>query len=428
MIYRFNDKISPITFSYQLHQKFQLKMQIKIKKTKLSDYFFKFKYYQQRDRAHLQLNRKKILFINQLQNQMKQKQIDYSQHSFLMLIPKITIKFYVNELYGVVNSFKVGEILGAFLIVFRNFELTFFGLLGERLDKLSNVDQNLSFLSQKQNFFTFFTDSTSVQGIVIFLLIVNLGILLVLISIYIYYIFKMLKKEHKSIKLDQTKDKKGSQYDNIDDTSLDLQISTLYTSQQKINFTKYNSLKVIFSIILLVNYHILLVPTIYLSFNDLSNPLLIICFIISAILGLLVCDCDFDYSVSSNNFLGKSFSLWQYLMLIIEVICVVVFSLNNQGNFTILVCLFLIKFIYYYLINPYYSQQAKQLSLFCSIYFFMLNFLILFCLEYNIFEGLECFLMFFFIPFSWKLSKMICHYLNEQIKNKFQALSSKDCV
>ncbi|KAL4487585.1 hypothetical protein ABPG72_017374 [Tetrahymena utriculariae] len=358
---------------------------------------------------------------------MKQKYVDYSQQSFLTLIPKLTIKFYVNELYGVINNFRVGEILGSFLIVFKNFELVFFGLLGERLDKLSNTDQNLSFLSQNQSFFTFFTDSSSVQGIVIFLLIVNLGILIVLLSIYLCYIFKMLKKEHKSIKLDQIKDQKNLECNN-DDASLDLQVSTLYTSQQKINFTKYNSLKEIFSIILLINYHILLVPTIYLSFNYLNNPLFLICFVISAILGLLVCDCEFDYSVKSSNFLGKSFNLWQYLMLAIEVLCVVVFSLNNQGNITILVCLFLIKIIYYYFINPYYSQQAKQISLFSSIYFFILNFFILFCIEYQVFQGLEAFLMFFFIPFSWKLSKMICHYLNEQIKTKFQELSFQDCV
>ncbi|KAL4437626.1 hypothetical protein ABPG74_017864 [Tetrahymena malaccensis] len=358
---------------------------------------------------------------------MKQKQVNYSQQSFFTLIPKLTIKFYVNELYGVVNNFKVGKILGAFLIFFKNFQLAFFGLLGQRLDNLSKTDQNLTFLSQNQSFFQFFTDSSTVQGIVIFLLVVNLGILIVLFSIYLCYVFKMMKKEYKSIKLDQIQDQKKQDYDNID-ASLDHSVSTLYTSQQKINFTKYNSFKVIFSIILQVNYHILLVPTIFLSFNDLSNPLLITCFILQAILGLLVCDCDFDYSVKSNNFLGKSFSLWQYLMLVIEVICVVVFSLNDQGNFTILVCLFLIKIIYYYLINPYYSQQAKQVSSFSSIYFFMLNFVILFCLEYKVFQGLEAFLMFFFIPFSWKLSKMVCHYFNEQIKNKFQALSSKDCV
>ncbi|KAL4449931.1 hypothetical protein ABPG74_015050 [Tetrahymena malaccensis] len=178
-----------------------------------------------------------------------------------------------------------------------------------------------------------------------------------------------------------------------------------------------------FSFIFQTYEHIFIIPAIYIS-CILRNAISIPALILAILNGLIIKDSDYNYLISSKDFLSKKYIWSDKILYIIQCLLLSLYSLEKGtfGLWMIVLFVFLeLSFIIYK--RPYFSKHMEGIIMWIQILLLML-YISCICLRSNFDQGPSLFfvLLALSIPISLKITRMIVNYQLDMIEQELERL------
>ncbi|KAL4454558.1 hypothetical protein ABPG74_021763 [Tetrahymena malaccensis] len=343
-----------------------------------------------------------------MNNKQAQKSTDQKISPFEK-IQLINQKFYIEKLYYLVQNYKRHLGLGytiifikyLFLIVSSNNEyiVNQIQISEPYLLQICSVDMHAFLKNNSQ-----FDLALEIVGLVL-----NFVLIMFLLVEYLVFLVVQYQQYNKNIIYKQI----AGQSFNVKQLT-DQQIS-FSQSDRKNSIVDY--LRMVFSFIFQIYNEIFTIPLIFISsvsqYSSVGYTLLASTYFI----GLIKEDCDYDYSLQSNDALARKqskFSIFSYSIEFILIFLTQVISDDIKSIILLIVfALHLTKNVF---LRLYYNFQIQKFFNICSIYSIFLSGTLFLALKIdNRPANILCFLLIIFMPISIKVSMFIEEFQIEWI-------------
>ncbi|KAL4453162.1 hypothetical protein ABPG74_015393 [Tetrahymena malaccensis] len=228
------------------------------------------------------------------------------------------------------------------------------------------------------------------QLIVIALLSLNCVLVIYLIAMQSIYISQHTKQKDNRLKYSQQAIKQTRNY------------------SQKL-FSIKNIVYDTFSFIFTVYNYIFLIPSMYFSLLNIGTCQQFINLFLTFLIGILVSDIDYEYSIQDKDFLKRKYNLYNLVEIILYFFAFGVTNFKPNVTLIILALLFCYQFIIQVWQNIYFDENISRLVVFICIYFLMaLISLITFAyIEFSTVNNILSLILLLLVPIAYQLSKIL---------------------
>ncbi|KAL4470466.1 hypothetical protein ABPG74_012077 [Tetrahymena malaccensis] len=177
----------------------------------------------------------------------------------------------------------------------------------------------------------------------------------------------------------------------------------------KLNKRMYSKIYQIMSIYISLYEFILSTAILYYSLMQIQNPLAPINLFLALLLGTLIIETDYDYSIDSQDFMARPYNSFNSVIYYLDLLVITLISFINKVDTLLLSIYFLTNGWFCSKICTFYHSKTRFWNIFTYFYFGTL------CLTYFIsFQAfssisLPSLATIIYIPLFYKISQLICN-------------------